>query len=81
MLPLAVTKATEPLLGLVCGFPSRERDGRWLLMPKAYIDDSGRKDHSPVFVLAGWAAPVATWIPFSDDWQAALDISPRKSVV
>lgn len=68
--------ATEPLWELVCGFAGRQRDWRWLLMPKAYIDDSGKHGHSPIFVLSGWAAPVETWIPFSVDWQTALDINP-----
>jgi hypothetical protein len=45
-------------------------------MPKAYIDDSGRSDHSSVFVLAGFAASVGTWIAFSSDWQRALEIKP-----
>lgn len=68
--------ATEPLWSHVCGFAGRERDRRWLLMPKAFIDDSGRANHSSVFVLAGFAAPVDTWIPFSEDWQRALDVNP-----
>ena len=77
MLAYSITPATEPLWRHICGFAGRERDERWLVMPKAYIDDSGRIDHSPVFVLAGWAARVETWIPFSEDWQHILDIHPR----
>jgi hypothetical protein len=46
-------------------------------MPKAFIDDSGRQDHSAVFALAVFAAPVATWTAFSEEWQAVLDASPR----
>jgi hypothetical protein len=30
-----------------------------------------------VAVLAGWMAPVTVWAPFSDDWDAALRMSPR----
>lgn len=76
MSPYSITPATEPIWGLVCGFAGRQRDKRWLLMPKAYIDDSGRRDHSPVMVLAGFAAPVDKWLPFADDWQAVLDLNP-----
>jgi Protein of unknown function (DUF3800) len=47
-------------------------------MIKVYIDDSHMGDvTSAVYVLAGWAAPVTTWIAFSDDWHAVLNMSPK----
>jgi hypothetical protein len=48
-----------------------------LLQPQACIDDSGNEPTKPHFVLAGFVAPAASWAAFSDEWQAALDESPK----
>jgi hypothetical protein len=31
---------------------------------RAYLDDSGHLEHSPVLVLAGWMAPISVWADF-----------------
>jgi len=46
-------------------------------MWRAYLDDSGREDHSPVLVLAGWIAPIAVWADFVARWDAMLEMPPR----
>ena len=56
------------VLALVSGFPELERNSRLLLMFQAYIDESGHREHSPVMVLAGYAAPTTAWLSLSDDW-------------
>jgi hypothetical protein len=44
-------------------------------MLQAFIDDS-REANPPVFVLAGYLAPVAVWADFAKDWQEVLDLPP-----
>jgi hypothetical protein len=44
---------------------------------RAYIDDSGRGDHSPVLVLGGWIAPISTWSEFVPHWDVMLEMPPR----
>jgi hypothetical protein len=48
-----------------------------LVIWRAYLDDSGRGDHSPVLVLAGWIAPISTWAEFVPHWDATLEMPPR----
>jgi hypothetical protein len=45
-------------------------------MLRAFFDDSNIHQ-GPVYVLAGWVAPAEKWAPFSNDWQAVLDMKPR----
>jgi len=42
-----------------------------------WFDDSG-KGHGPVFVLAGYLAPVEDWCGFADEWKAVLGKEPNK---
>jgi hypothetical protein len=44
---------------------------------RAYLDDSGRYEHSPVLVLGGWIAPISTWVKFVPEWDAMLTMPPR----
>jgi uncharacterized protein DUF3800 len=69
--------AHKILLSLVSGLPPFKRKGRLLGMWQAYVDDSGRLDHSPVLVLGGFVAPVIAWVPFNREWQRMLDMNPR----
>jgi hypothetical protein len=48
-----------------------------ILQPQAMIDDSGSEPQSPVFVLGGFIAPATSWVKFSTDWQAVLDLPPK----
>ncbi len=61
-----------------CGLPARERNKRWIVALKAYIDASGmsniRKD--PILLLGGFVGVAQTWANFSDAWQAELDNPP-----
>jgi Protein of unknown function (DUF3800) len=45
-------------------------------MLQAFIDDS-REPGPPIFVLAGYLAPVERWGVFAKEWQEILDIPPR----
>src|SRR5947209_278262 len=78
MTPTALSTAQERLWGLVCGLPEPGRSHRPLLMLKAYMDDSHVGDRSSaVYVVAGWVAPIKTWLAFSEDWDEVLRMSPR----
>ena len=41
------------------------------------LDDSGSNKEGPVFVLAGYAAPVSSWEGFSRRWQELLNKEPK----
>jgi hypothetical protein len=43
----------------------------------AYIDDSGSNKQPPVMGLAGYVARLTAWMDFSDQWQAALNETPK----
>jgi hypothetical protein len=43
---------------------------------QAFVDDSGGKGQTSVFVLAGAFGPSEKWAEFSDEWQGVLDIDP-----
>jgi hypothetical protein len=45
-------------------------------MLQAFIDDS-REPNPPIFVLAGYLAPVDRWAVFAKEWQEILNIPPR----
>jgi hypothetical protein len=49
---------------------------------QGWFDESGkegwpRKGTSPVFLLAGYVAPVRVWAKFADAWQDELDRPPK----
>jgi hypothetical protein len=60
----------------VYGWAEPSRSNRPLLMLKAFIDDS-KMNQPPLYVLAGWVAPVSVWAPFSDAWRDILWMKPR----
>ena len=64
------------VLALVSGLSSRDRAARDLAMLQCFIDDSGH-GNGPVLVLSGFIASVDTWLAFSNEWQAVLDLPPR----
>jgi hypothetical protein len=45
-------------------------------MLQAFIDDS-QTTNPPIFVLAGYLAPIDRWSAFTTRWQAILDMPPR----
>lgn len=64
---------------LVSGLPKGKRESRLLMVIERYqawVDDSGNEPNDKYFVLAGFVARADCWESFSDDWQAALKISP-----
>src|SRR4051794_2458876 len=66
------------LHALVSGVPEPRRSARVLLMLQAMIDESDSHEEKPrVFVLGGYLATVSQWERLTDEWQAALDQSPR----
>jgi Protein of unknown function (DUF3800) len=70
------SRASTPVLALVCGLPSLARSARDLVMLRCFVDESGF-GHGPVMVMAGLIADVESWARFSDDWQECLDMRPR----
>jgi hypothetical protein len=70
-------QASLAVRALVCGLPAGKWERRQFFVLRGYIDDSGNRQHSPVLVLAGFIAPVVTWLAFTPDWQAMLDMPPR----
>jgi hypothetical protein len=62
-------EAAQRIWGLVCGYPSEQREARRLFMLQAYMDESEQGDY---FVLAGYVSSVPQWAEFSDEWQALL---------
>lgn len=61
---------------LVAGLPDEQREGRWMIMLQAYLDDSGSEPNSPIYCLAGYLANVGQWKRFSPAWKAALLADP-----
>jgi Protein of unknown function (DUF3800) len=60
----------------VSGVAPKYLPGWSMLMLQAFIDDS-REEKPPIFVLAGYIAPVSRWADFSKEWQEVLDMPPR----
>lgn len=58
---------------LVCGLPSAPARLKTWRMLQLYIDDSGKKDQSPVQVLAGYLSTTERWATFANEWQGLLD--------
>jgi len=71
-----MTLASEHVLALIFGYPSRLRKQRKLVVLQAVIDDSGKGD-KPVFVLAGFVLGAYKWTVFADQWRAILDEPPK----
>lgn|SRR5215213_279019 len=57
--------------------PTEAASGGLLLPIQAWIDDSGGKGQSPVFVFAGWIGKAEDWANFSDDWVQCLSSRPK----
>lgn len=47
----------------------------------AYIDDSGSQGEGPAFILAGYVADKEQWKAFAEQWQIALDLKPKLTIV
>jgi hypothetical protein len=69
--------AVDYVRALVSGLPKSERDRRQIMMLQAFVDDSGSDPQSFVYVLAGFVASPAQWAAFTDEWEKALNQSPR----
>ena len=61
---------------LVSGLPSPKRKERQFLVLQIWFDDSGKDGIAPVFVLAGYLAPVKEWCDFADAWDRQLKRGP-----
>lgn len=55
--------------------PSR-RQWEWVMVLKAFFDDSGSDPSSHVYVLGGVMLPKEWWGLFSEEWRAVLDKAP-----
>ncbi len=68
--------ARDHVRALLEGYSPHKRQRRWLLMMRAYVDDSGN-GQAPVFLLAGFVAHGEQWEQFSAQWQDVLDGPPK----
>lgn len=66
----------EPFCVFFAGLPQPEWKGLRALVLQGYFDDSGSDEGSPIFVLAGFIAPVDVWADFTTAWRATLNKSP-----
>jgi Protein of unknown function (DUF3800) len=79
--------ACTQVLRFVSGMPRHLREGTSLAVVAAYdfqawFDESGKEGWpapktSPIFVVAGYIAPVRVWAKFADEWRAELDRFPK----
>ncbi|MFP5447393.1 MAG: DUF3800 domain-containing protein [Alphaproteobacteria bacterium] len=47
--------------------------GRTYVILRGHFDDSGSNANEPMYVLAGFLAPLEAWAEFSDAWRIELD--------
>lgn len=69
-----MTPQPYSVTNLLVGMPRHLREGRLLMMLKAYFDDSGSHSLGAVYVVAGYIAPVEQWVAFEDEWSSALTL-------
>lgn len=71
--------SNDELDSLVSGLSPAAREKARLVVFQAWFDESGKEGQaqSPVYVLAGYSAPVEVWKGFSCDWQDELDQPPK----
>lgn len=74
-------RSVDLIRSLVCGFPSRLRGSRTLMILQACIDDSATnaRKSGKIYLLAGLIASVDEWSALSDEWDAALLEPPALS--
>lgn len=75
----AISRWTGPaaeVWALVCGLSPKEIERRVLVIWRAYLDDSGHREHSPFLVLGGWVAPITVWADFVPDWDKMCMLKP-----
>lgn len=71
--------AADPIVGLVCGYPSPLREKKIIVVLKGFADDSGSSggnrdgDH---FAIAGFLGTAAGWVHFADEWDAECRSHP-----
>lgn len=75
-IPSRYSPDAKAFLSLFAGLPSGERERQWVLIIQGYFDDSGSEPSDPLYVLAGFLAPVENWLAFADDWRACLSREP-----
>jgi hypothetical protein len=72
-----ITDAGLQVEALVSGLTSAQRKTRNLMvLYQGFIDDSGSEPSEPYFVLAGFVSTYEKWREFSEEWNAALKLSP-----
>lgn len=70
-------RASDHIRALVCGYSSRDRAGKLLVMLQAFVDDSTSPLGGKRLFLAAYANTADNWAAFSDEWEAALLEAPR----
>jgi hypothetical protein len=72
----SVTARRDGLCALYCGLPAGKARARSVVMWQAFVDESGDRQHAPIFVLGGFAATIPQWKAFGPEWQKMLDMKP-----
>lgn len=73
-----LTRNSDHIRALVCGFASPLRENRLLAMLVGYVDDSGsHPNNENAFVLAGFISTSEKWANFSDEWEALCKQPPK----
>ena len=64
-------------MSFLSGLPEKERRDRRIVVIQAYVDESGGKGQSSVFVFSALVATANDWANFSDQWRSILDEPPK----
>lgn len=70
-------KGCNALAELICGYCSRDRERKYIVILQAFVDDSRSESADKEFVLAGYMTTALQWMKFSDEWTAVLNQAPK----
>jgi hypothetical protein len=69
--------AVQRVRSLLCGYTKAERERRFIVVLKCFVDDSGSDEKADgIFVLAGYVMSEARWEDFAERWDAVLKRAP-----
>lgn len=69
-----LSESARRILSLVSGYPREVRQRMGLLMMQAFVDESCTDEK--LFVMAGYIAPVESWLSLTDEWARLLTLGP-----
>jgi len=74
---IAEDRGCSALAELICGYCSRDRERKYIVILQAFVDDSRSESGDKEFVLAGYMTTAEQWMQFSNEWAAVLAESPQ----